>query len=335
MTGIEETPAPATSIETCGGCAAKYPPRKLQELLSSLPIPSDPNLLVGLDPADDAAVYRLDDEHALVAPLDFFPPVVEDPADYGAIAAANALSDIFAMGARPLLALSIAAFPEDADTTWITSVFAAAAEQVQRAGAVLAGGHTLRDAEPKYGLAVVGRARQDEIWTKGAARVGDDLYLTKPLGTGLIVHAARVGDAPARAVDDAVRSMRTLNLDAAQRLRRLRPSAVTDVTGFGLLGHAWEMAERSNVRIELDGDALPTLHGARALAAAGVRSGGHARNLDFVRDHLDADCDDATLALALDPQTSGGLLASFYVPCDEPGFTRIGRVVAGNGVCIK
>src|SRR5438046_908572 len=180
-----------TDLASCGGCAAKYSAARLEQLLAGfLPVEAE-NLLVGLAPADDAAVYRLDDERALIFTLDFFPPVVDDAADYGAIAATNALNDVFAMGGMPLLALSIAAFPEELPTEILARIFAAADEQVRASGALLAGGHTIRDDEPKYGLAVVGTVHPDAVWPKSTARPGDALLLTKPLGTGLVLHGYR------------------------------------------------------------------------------------------------------------------------------------------------
>ncbi len=210
------------------------------------------NLLVGLSPADDAVVYKLDDERALVFTLDFFPPLVDDPALFGRIAATNALNDVFAMGGSPLLALSIAAFPESLPNETLAAIFGAADEQVRAAGGILAGGHTLRDDEPKYGLAVVGTVHPDGFWPKSGARPGDALFLTKPLGTGMLLHAARAGRRHEEGLDAATRSMTLLSREAADVLRPFEPNAVTDVTGFGLLGHAHEMAERSGVRIELD-----------------------------------------------------------------------------------
>src|SRR3954453_8701131 len=180
-----------TELVSCGGCAAKYSAALLQELVTSIAPHADPDLLVGLAPADDAAVYRLDDERALVFTLDFFPPIVDDPATFGAIAATNALNDVFAMGGTPLLALSIAAFPESLPAAAVGAILGAAADKVREAGGVLAGGHTLRDEEPKYGLAVVGTVAPDAVWTKAGAQPGDILYLTKPLGTGLLVHGAK------------------------------------------------------------------------------------------------------------------------------------------------
>src|SRR5690242_19689610 len=215
-----------TDLASCGGCAAKYSAARLEELLQGfVPVEAE-NLLVGLAPADDAAVYRADDERALIFTLDFFPPVVDDAADYGAIAATNALNDVFAMGGAPLLALSIAAFPEELPTELLARIFAAADEQVRSAGALLSGGHTIRDAEPKYGLAVVGTVHPDAIWPKNGAQPGDALFLTKPLGTGLVMSGHKRGLAGFQQLERVVRWMRTLNKDAAELLRARTPHAV-------------------------------------------------------------------------------------------------------------
>ena len=335
-----------TSLATSGGCAAKYPAARLEELLRGF-VPADAeNLLVGLSPADDAAVYKLDDERALVFTVDFFPPLVDDPALFGRIAATNALNDVFAMGGSPLLALSIASLPESLPNETVAAIFAGADEQVRAAGALLAGGHTLRDDEPKYGLAVVGTVHPNGYWPKNGARPGDALLLTKPLGTGMLLHAAREGRRHEEGLEAAAQSMTTLSRDAADALRPFTPSAVTDVTGFGLLGHAHEMAERSGVRIELDAAALPFLPGAREQAAAGVRTGGDRRNRDFAGPHVEAEgVPDDVLALAYDPQTSGGLLVSLpadKAPVLQAEFAsrklfacRVGRVVEGSGVALR
>jgi len=335
--------ASLTSLATSGGCAAKYSAARLEELLKGFVPAEAENLLVGLAPADDAVVYKLDDERALVFTLDFFPPLVDDPSLFGRIAATNALNDVFAMGGAPLLALSIAAFPESLPNEVLAAVFAAADEQVRAAGAILAGGHTLRDDEPKYGLAVVGTVHPDGFWPKSGARPGDALYLTKPLGTGMLLHAAGEGRRHEEGLAAATEAMTTLSRDAADALRPFSPHAVTDVTGFGLLGHAHEMAGRSGVRIELDAGALPFFPGAREQAAAGVRTGGDSRNRDFAGPHVDANgVADDVLALAYDPQTAGGLLVA--LPADKGAVLEamfaghalflapIGRVVEGAGV---
>src|SRR5581483_4064222 len=248
-----------TELVTSGGCAAKYPAARLESLLAGLVPAEAENLLVGLSPADDAAVYRLDDERALVFTVDFFPPLVDDPHAFGTIAATNALNDVFAMGGTPLLALSVASFPEDLPAEAVAAILAGADEQVRAAGALLAGGHTIRDREPKYGLAVVGTVHPDGVWPKSSARPGDALVLTKPLGTGLVLHGHARGLADDAALAEAVDWMTRLNAPWADVLRGFAPSAVTDVTGFGLLGHAHEMAERSGVRLVLDADAWPAL----------------------------------------------------------------------------
>ena len=309
------------------------------------PIDSE-NLLVGLAPADDAAVYRLDDARALSFTLDFCPPVVDDPADYGAIAATNALNDVFAMGGTPLLALSIAAFPESLPTEMLGAIFAAADQQVRAAGGLLAGGHTIRDEEPKYGLAVVGTVHPDGIWPKDGARPGDTIFLTKPLGTGLIMTGHKQGLAGSQPLERAVRWMRTLNMDAASVLRPLEPNAVTDVTGFGLFGHAHEVADRSGVRILLESERFPAIDGALDLARSGVRTSGDPRNRDFAGPHLELDGgSEALIALGFDPQTAGGLLVS--VPAERGAvleaeyeakrlfLRRVGRVEEGSGVVVE
>jgi selenide,water dikinase len=336
--------APLTSLARAGGCAAKYSAARLETLLAGLVPAEAADLLVGLNPADDAAVYRLDDERAIVFTVDFFPPVVDDPHDFGAIAATNALNDVFAMGGVPLLALSITAFPEELPTEVLGAVLAGADEAVRAAGAILAGGHTIRDDEPKYGLAVVGTVHPSGIWPKSGALAGDALFLTKPLGTGLILQAERDGAAPDGALATAVATMKTLNREAADLLRPFAPHAVTDITGFGLLGHAHEMASRSGVRLSIDGSALPALQGALELAAAGVRTGGDRRNREFAAPHVDVTAVGAIEALAYDPQTSGGLLIS--LPATQAAvleatfagadvfLRRIGRVEEGSGVSL-
>src|SRR5256885_16163571 len=260
-----------------GAGAAKYSAALLQALVGALRFGADPNLLVGLAPADDAAVYKLDDERALVFTVDFFPPIVDDPGDFGAIAAPNALNGIVAMGGTPLVALSVAAFPEALPGAAVAAVLSGAAAKVREAGGVLGGGHTLRDEEPLYGLAVVGTVSPDAIWTKAGARPGDQLYLTKPLGTGLVVHGRKEGRVSDEALAPTIALMKTLNSEAATLLRGVRPHAVTDVTGFGLLGHAYELATRSGVRAELDARELPAIPPAIQPAGLRVVTGGEGR----------------------------------------------------------
>jgi selenide, water dikinase len=335
-----------TDLAACGGCAAKYSAARLEELLAGfVPVEAE-NLLVGLAPADDAAVYRLDDERALIFTLDFFPPVVDDPGDYGAIAATNALNDVFAMGGVPLLALSIAAFPEELPIEMLAEVFAAADAQVRAAGGLLAGGHTIRDAEPKYGLAVVGTVHPDGIWPKNGAEPGDLLFLTKPLGTGLIMTGHKNGYAGQMQLERAIHWMRTLNKDAADVLRALEPNAVTDVTGFGLFGHAHEVADRSRVRLRLESERFPAIDGALDLVRKGVRTSGDPRNRDFAAAHVStAGLPDTLEVLGYDPQTAGGLLVALpreRGPALEAEFAarklfvrRIGSVEEGAGVVVE
>ena len=329
-----------TDLATAGGCAAKYSASRLEELLRGFVPAEAENLLVGLDPADDAAVYKLDDERALVFTIDFFPPIVDDPGDFGAIAATNALNDVFAMGGVPLLALSVAALPEDLPTEVVRAIFDGADGQVRAAGAILAGGHTIRDTEPKYGLAVVGTVSLDGIWPKSGAKPGDALYLTKPLGTALVLGGAKRGLAD---IGIAVAWMRTLNREAADVLRSFSPNAVTDVTGFGLAGHAHEMAERSGVRIVLEAERLPALDGALDAARAGVSTVGTRNNRDFAGLEV-GEAAPELVELAHDPQTAGGLLVA--LPREqgmalEAEFARaglflarVGAVEAGAGVAL-
>ena len=330
-----------TDLATAGGCAAKYSASRLEELLRGF-VPTDAeNLLVGLDPADDAAVYKLDEERALVFTIDFFPPIVDDGDDFGAIAATNALNDVFAMGGQPLLALSVAALPEELPTETVRAIFDGADRQVRAAGAILAGGHTIRDAEPKYGLAVVGTVALDGIWPKAGARPDDALYLTKPLGTALVLGGAKRGLCD---TGEAISWMRTLNRDAAHVLRRFSPNAVTDVTGFGLAGHAHEMAARSGVRIELEAGRLPALAGALVAARAGVSTAGTRNNRAYAELEV-GDAPAEVVELAHDPQTAGGLLVS--IPREqgmalEAEFAaaglflaRVGAVLEGSGVSLR
>ncbi len=336
-----------TDLAATGGCAAKYSAALLEELLRGFAPVSDENLLVGLAPADDGAVYRLNDEQAIIFTVDFFPPVVDDPSDYGSIAATNALNDVFAMGGTPLLALSVAAFPEDLPGEILAEVLAAADAQVRNAGGILAGGHTIRDAEPKFGLAVVGTCHPDGIWPKSGARAGDAVYLTKPLGTGVILSGHKKGLAGSMQLERAVGWMKTLNRDAANAVRGFTPNAVTDVTGFGLFGHAWETADRSSVRIRLESERFPAMDGALDLLRKQVRTSGDPRNRDFAAKHVEiaAGVPETLVGLGYDPQTAGGLLISLPVekgPVLEASFQshglfirRIGAVEEGSGVVVE
>jgi selenide,water dikinase len=313
---VARLPIRLTELTECGGCAAKLGADVLEEALAGLGIaqradkPAD--LIAGLDPPDDAAAYLVAPDLAVLGTLDFFPPLVDDPRTYGEIAAANALSDIFAMGGRVLFALSIAALPEDLPRDAFTAILEGAAAKVREAGGTLAGGHTIRDPEPKYGLAVIGVAHPDRLLRKSGAKPGDTLILTKRLGTGLLVSGQRQGQAAAADLEAAIIQMRALNRAASEVLVQHGIRGATDVTGFGLLGHGLEMARASSVRFVFDSNALPPLDGALELARAGVETGGAAHNRRFVAPSLALALNVAPelVTLAHDPQTSGGLLAA-------------------------
>lgn len=310
---IPPDPFRLTSLTECGGCAAKLGADLLADALSGLgAISAPPELVAGLTPPDDAAAYRVSDDLAIIGTLDFFPPLVDDPWTFGSIAAANALSDVFAMGGRVLFALSIAAFPEDLPRDVLAAIFEGAAVTVREAGGVLAGGHTIRDAEPKYGLAVIGAAHPDRLLRKGGAQPGDRLLLTKRLGTGLLVSASRQGRAAPDDLAGAIAQMRTLNRAASEVLVSAGVRSATDVTGFGLLGHGLEMARASGVRFVFPATDLPALPGALGLAAAGIETGGAAHNRRFTAPALGVwpGVSPDAVVLAHDPQTSGGLLAA-------------------------
>jgi selenide,water dikinase len=318
-----------TEWTSCGGCAAKWGASPLAALVRAVASARDDDLLVGLAPFDDAAVYRISDDVALVSTTDFFPPLVDDPSDFGAIAAANACSDVFAMGGRVVLALNIAAFPERMPPEAIGAIFAAAADVVTAAGGSIAGGHTIRSDEPIFGLAVQGFVHPDRVFTKGGARPGDALVLSKPLGTGIVLAGGSDDDKRA-----AITRMRELNRRASEVLQAAGPAvhAVTDVTGFGLLGHGWEIAERSDVVLSFHASALPLYAGALDAAEGGTRTGGDARNRAHLESHVRSSAPEALVAIAHDPQTSGGLLAAVDpggVAALE-GFVVIGDVSAGE-----
>lgn len=305
-----------------------------------------PDLLVGLGQPDDAAVYRLNADQAIIETADFFPPVVDDPYTFGAIAAANALSDIYAMGGQPLFAINLAAFPDDLPTEVITEILRGGGEKLREAGAPVAGGHTVSDREPKYGLAVTGLIHPDRMLTKGGARPGDRLVLTKALGTGVITTAHKRGEVDEGDLAAAVASMTRLNRWAAEEVRATPGvHALTDITGFGLLGHAHEVAHLSGVGLAIDYAALPWLPGARRYAEAWVFPGGSERNEAFYGQWVQRA---PGLALANweqrllhDPQTSGGLLISVAPEALPPLLDRltqagdrahvIGMVTAGAG----
>ena len=283
-------------------------------MLGGLPVTADDRVLVDYRTADDAGVYKLDDERALVQTVDFFTPIVDDAYTFGQIAAANALSDVYAMGGRPITALAIAAFPKDLDPTVLGRIFAGGLDVLQRAGVALLGGHTVQDQEIKFGYAVTGEIHPGRIWMNAGARPGDVLFLTKPLGTGVIATALKADRAPAAAVSDAVESMSRLNRAASEALQSLPDGTVhacTDITGFGLIGHGSEMAVASGVTLEFDTASIPILPGALGLASANIPGGGRTNAEHFGPVVLVAPGVPADLVTVLhDPQTSGGLLAS-------------------------
>ncbi len=314
----------------------------LRPLQETFPADEHPELLVGLARPDDAAIYRLSDDLAVIQTLDFFPPVVDDPYDYGRIAAANAMSDVYAMGGEVRLALNIAAFPDDLDPSLLAEIFRGGADAVAEAGGVIAGGHTVIDAEPKYGLSVMGVIHPDAVLRTGGAQPGDALLLTKPLGTAIVMSAAgQQRDGFEEGLEAAVASMTQLNRHAAHLARGAGVHAMTDVTGFGLAGHAAEIASQSNVTLALDLGALPLLPGAERFAALIGATGGGARNRAGLGDRvsIEGDPSGALIDLLYDPQTSGGLLITLpedraaalrrEIEAQAGGCWVIGRVEAG------
>jgi len=301
---------PLTSMARGAGCGCKLPPALLSRALAHMPaLPADPDILVGHAGMDDAAVHRLSDDLAVVASVDFFTPMVDDPEVFGAIAATNALSDLYAMGAEPLLALAVACYPRDADPDVLGAVMRGGARVAAAHGCPVLGGHTVDDPEPKYGLSVLGTAHPGRLMTNAAGRPGDRLLLTKDLGVGIAVTAARAGDPSA--LPAAVASMLTSNREAAVIALAHGVRCATDVTGFGLVGHLHEVAAASGLSARIDLGGVSPLPGVLALAAAGHLPGGAGRN----REHflarwadLDPGADPGMIALLTDPQTSGGLL---------------------------
>jgi selenide,water dikinase len=308
-------------------------------VLSDIPVETDRRVLVDFRTADDAGVYAWESGPALVQTVDFFTPIVDDPYVYGEIAAANSLSDVYAMGGRPLTALAIAGFPEDlVDAETIAAVFKGGHDTLRRAGVVLLGGHTVRDREIKFGYAVTGAVSPDRIWRNAGARAGDVLLLTKPLGTGIVGTAIKFERAPADVAARAVASMRTLNRAAAEAMAGLDVHACTDITGFGLLGHASEMAAGSGVSFEIDAGAVPLLEGVLALVGPNRSGGLHSNRSHFggaveLRPSLTPDLAD----LLYDPQTSGGLLLALsaeQAAAATKALTAAGALAARIGVVV-
>jgi selenide, water dikinase len=288
-------------------------PETLAQVLRPLTLhTAPPALLVGLSAADDAAVYKVNEQQAVISTADFFPPVVDDPYAFGAIAAANALSDVYAMGGSVLMAINLVAWPDNLDHAILSEILRGGSDIVAQAGGVIAGGHSVTDREPKYGLAVTGMVHPEHIFTKGGARPGDILILSKPLGTGLITTAHKREQVAEDDLQAAVQSMLQLNREASQALQRNGVHAVTDITGFGLLGHAWEMATQSCVGMRFAFDALPQLPHARHYAEIGCVTGGAQRNEAFLARHVRIAEHIGIIdrEIVWDPQTSGGLFAA-------------------------
>jgi len=304
-----------------------------------------PDLIAGLTEPDDAAVWRLDDDRALVVTTDFFTPIVDDPYDYGAIAAANSLSDVYAMGAKPFLALNVAAFPPDLPTEILGKILLGGSDKAREAGVIIAGGHTIQDKEPKYGLIALGFGHPDRILTKGGAKPGDILLLSKPLGTGTIATALKQEKADPAYVQKAVDWMKKLNAEAAEAALGMGAHAATDITGFSLLGHAWEMALASKVSMEIEFSKLPFLEGARSYAKQWIFPGGAFDNREYYQSHVkfEKDLPEEYQMLLFGPQTSGGLLVAVgekrYDEFKKNQslqriFWEIGRVVEGKKIII-
>jgi selenide,water dikinase len=326
---VSDSEVRLTRFSHGAGCACKLSPGELRTLLSlvqGLDPPNDPNLLVGLDTADDAAVYRLRDDLAVVFTADFFTPIVDDPYDFGRVAATNALSDVYAMGGRPVMALNLVGWPrEGLPFELLARVIDGGAAVVRGAGALVVGGHSIDDAEPKYGLAVIGTVDPRAVLTNGGARPGDALVLTKPIGLGIISTALKRDEAPPALLAEAVRLMTTLNEAARDAALEVGVNAATDITGFGLLGHLREMLMASGLSARIDPSRVPVIDGVRDLLAAGMVAGGTKRNHAFVDPDVDWSglSDDEQLLLA-DAQTSGGLLLAV-----EP--SRAGALVTALG----
>jgi selenide,water dikinase len=324
MTLVAPAAVRLTQYARGGGCACKIPPGELEEMVAGLVDAGDgysDELLVGLGDGDDAAVVRIDGDRAVVATADFFTPVVDDAYTFGRIAAANALSDIYAMGGTPLIAVNLLAWPRDTLPPELArEVLRGGLDVARLARTHVAGGHSIDDPEPKYGMAVTGLADVNRLLRIDAASAGLPLTLTKPLGVGVLNSRHK---ATGEVFDDAVDSMTTLNREAAAAALEAGARAATDVTGFGLLGHLFKMARASGVSAVIQASAVPYLDGARGALRDGFVSGGTRRNLDWVRDHIDTSVDEDELLLLADAQTSGGLLVAGEVP----GYPVVGELV--------
>ena len=314
-----------------GGCASKLSPAILDRVLSQLPKQTNENVLVGFETADDAGIYKLSDSLALVQTVDFFTPMVDDPYTYGQIAATNALSDVYAMGGIPISALAVLGYPEHGDSDVLAAIMAGGLSKMLEANCAVIGGHSVKDAEMKFGYAVTGTIHPDRVLKNKGAQVGDVLFLTKSIGTGVITTAIKRGLARQEWIDAAVKSMTTLNKNAALAITeaQLRVHAMTDVTGFGLAGHSREMALASGVAIEFEADRIPLLHGAMECVRAKAVPGGLVANRDFAECVVQARSTIApeVMTLFFDPQTAGGLLISI----DERDAARLEQITGEAG----
>ena len=307
---MEEKNVKLTKLTKCAGCGAKVGAGVLAQLLEGIRVHHDPNLLVGFDKSDDASVYKINDELALVQTVDFFPPIADDPYLFGQIAATNALSDVYAMGGVPKLCLNIMAVPEDMPRETVHQILRGGYDKVYEAGALITGGHSILDDEPKYGLAVTGFVHPDKLLSNSAARPGDVLVLTKPIGIGVLTSAAKADLLDEDTLAFANRMMTTLNKDARDVMVRHKVHSCTDVTGFGLLGHSFEMAQGSGCTVHIQSGNVPFHPEAWDLAAMGLIPAGAYRNRDFAQKGVTVrgDVSRTMQDLLYDPQTSGGLL---------------------------
>jgi len=308
------------------GCACKLRPQVLESVLKKMPASNDPKVLVGTEYSDDAAVYLIDDDLAVVQSVDFFTPVVDDPYQFGQVAAANSLSDLYAMNADPLFALSVVGFPSNRlPQSVLEDILRGAHDKAAEAGISIIGGHTVDDTEPKYGLAVTGKANPEKLWMNKGARTGDKLILTKPLGTGILATAIKQGMADEDAVEKIFDVMSALNKIAMEVLRGFEIHACTDVTGFGLMGHLHEMSRASECNVRVDSESVPFIPGADDMAASGIVPGGTSANMDFVSPNVrwSDDVDNTNRILLCDAQTSGGLLAAISIPEADEALQRL------------
>ena len=301
-----------TSLTKTSGCASNIGPAILDSVLCNLPIFENPNLLVGFDKKDDACVYKISDDKVSIQTVDFFPPMVDDPYTFGQIAATNALSDIYAMGGDPTVAMNLLCFPSCLDPFLMHDILSGGYSKISEAGAVVAGGHTIADPTPKYGLCVTGFAHPKEILTNSNAQVGDLLVLTKPIGIGILNTAAKAELLSSEKIKEVTNIMTTLNKYAKESLKNLNVNSCTDITGFSLIGHSYEMASGSNKTIKIFTDYLPIIDDALSFAKMGIIPEGMYNNLEYLKDlfKCDNNISQEMKDLLLDPQTSGGLLIS-------------------------